>query len=1008
MTVTGMGWRVLLGLALLGAGTAPADAQAIPPGLPRYDLDIHLEIDHHVAHVRQVVTWTNCSCRATSELVFNAHAHFQLPKDQIGLTAKMLELLRMAPSEGLDTKGRALEVEKVFLLSPPGAAPQSVEHPLTAELGFHYQEQNDTALVVPLPRAVEPGAQVTVEVDFVFHLPPKQGRWGQWNGVTFLSNWLPVLAFYDAKGWQPTPFIPWHQPFFNEAAPYHARVTLPCDQRIACTGSILASRDVGDGLKEVEIAVSCARDFALLCSARYHDFTGHAGPVTVHVMAFAEHEHYAREMVRIACEAIPVYSRWFGPFPYPEFTIVESYFGWNGNECGGLVMIDERIFDLPHLALGFVESLVSHETCHQWWYNMIGTNGYCETWMDEAMATYFSHRLMDCKFGKQDRLLKLPSGLEWLPNIERQTYRYYGLYGTLGRGEATATVQDMPGFGHLVTLLSMCYDRGGKIVGMIEDRLGEAAFIDFMHIIYVKYHFRILRVADFQRELEIYTGHSWEEFFHNWLYGAGMSDWSVEEVKVEEKDQSAWSWLPLKRSCASPCRVTVLLWQKAEYTEQTVLGICLDGSESYQIRIPILPQVARLTLQDPPATVEILPEHRVRVEVELPCRPTQIAVDPDQVLVDRDPANNYWKPRVRLRLTPLASMLDETDLTTAYDRWNVIVGPWIYGAAYNDPWYTRSPMAGVRAGLYRTQSFDGGVYAAYRTDERDFAVGVEGLWDHWPWPHTQIGFNAERSLSGSVDERPTQRAVLFGRYVFLYGSSLYLPPIEYVETFGAYQENELPVPRREVPGAERFDETTSAGLHYHKDFLTPYWDPEGGYRFDATYAHGLQVLGEHKSFNQASAQLSYVQYLPGDVPWLSDTRVAARVYGAAALPKYGEFFPLGGGDLFRGYDLAERQGSLVWVASLEWRVPIARGLTYDLCDHIAGLRNIYGVLFYDVGDAYLSGNPLGGVAHAFGGGLRWDVTWFSIVEHTLLRLDVAKTINASTPFQIWIGIQHPF
>ena len=58
-------------------------------------------------------------------------------------------------------------------------------------------------------------------------------------------------------------------------------------------------------------------------------------------------------------------------------------------------MIDERIFGMPHLARGYVDYLVSHEVCHQWWYNLVGTNGYCETWMDEGLATYFSHRLLD-------------------------------------------------------------------------------------------------------------------------------------------------------------------------------------------------------------------------------------------------------------------------------------------------------------------------------------------------------------------------------------------------------------------------------------------------------------------------------------------------------------------------------------------------------------------------------------------------------------------------------------
>src|SRR5262249_37171531 len=149
-------------------------------------------------------------------------------------------------------------------------------------------------------------------------------------------------------------------------------------------------------------------------------------------------------------EAIEAYSRWFGPYPYPEFTIAESFFGWNGNECGMLVMIDERVFNMPHLAASYVELLVSHETCHQWWYNSVGTNGYRETWMDEGLATYFAHRLMDQKMGRNSRLMSYPRGLEWLPNIRREDYRAYSFYGTLGRGENGPCVREMPGFGHVV------------------------------------------------------------------------------------------------------------------------------------------------------------------------------------------------------------------------------------------------------------------------------------------------------------------------------------------------------------------------------------------------------------------------------------------------------------------------------------------------------------------------------------------------------------------------------
>jgi hemolysin activation/secretion protein len=142
--------------------------------------------------------------------------------------------------------------------------------------------------------------------------------------------------------------------------------------------------------------------------------------------------------------------------------------------------------------------------------------------------------------------------------------------------------------------------------------------------------------------------------------------------------------------------------------------------------------------------------------------------------------------------------------------------------------------------------------------------------------------------------------------------------------------------------------------------------------------------------------------------WLSETRLVARVYGGAALPTRGEFFSLGGSELFRGFDLRERQGSVVWVGSLEWRVPVVKQVSWDVCDHIVGVRNVYAAAFYDAGDAYLGRFSYGPVAHGLGVGLRVDLAWLGFVERTIVRFDAAKTVNADTPWQFWFGFQHPF
>ena len=93
---------------------------------------------------------------------------------------------------------------------------------------------------------------------------------------------------------------------------------------------------------------------------------GTGPPVKVKCLAFPEHEFYARVLIKHAAWPSRTSRSGSARSPYPEFTIAESYSSVNGNECGGLVMIDERVFSMPHLAEKYVQYLIAHETCHQW------------------------------------------------------------------------------------------------------------------------------------------------------------------------------------------------------------------------------------------------------------------------------------------------------------------------------------------------------------------------------------------------------------------------------------------------------------------------------------------------------------------------------------------------------------------------------------------------------------------------------------------------------------------
>ncbi len=994
-----------------------ADA-AVPQTLPRYDLQLTLDTTLHKADFRMIVTWTNRSTKPTNEIHFNFYPQYRIPDGDHLLLAKTLELLRLNPSEGIDRAGRHGSIERIALAAAGGES---------FALAYHYRHDNPSAVVVELPKQIVPGESISLELEGFIRLPNKQGRWGHWQGVHYLTNSLPVVAFFDELGWHAMPFVPWHQPFWNEAGTYTATIRLPVDQKLACSARVVETRQLSNGWTEHVTEPFLGRDFAILASADYQEFSSEiklksGRTVTLRCQAFARHEHYAREILKIIGEAIPVYSDWFGEFPYDQFTIAESYFGWNGNECSGLIMIDERVFGMPHLARGYVEYLVSHETCHQWWYNLVGTNGYSETFMDEGAATYFTHRLLDRKHGKNNNFLNWPSGMDWMPNIQRENYRNGSMYGAIRRDEMPAAAGDLPGFNHLVGLFSGAYDRGSRVFGMIESRLGEAAFFDFIRGLNEKYAWRIMSAADFRKELEAYTGQNWNEFFERWVYGKGLTDWQVESVEFVDQAPKVVGSDPLLAT-VRPKRTTAIVRQTGEYEEPTTVGFQVSSDPQSLIRVPVggFHEPRRYTLPTPygdqqTAEVSVTPlgEGRYQIETDFAVPPQQVEVDPDRILLDRNPANNVWKPQPKIAVTPFYSMLNQTDLTTDYDRWNFGGGPWIGGSLYPDPWFTRSSLIGLRAGAHRTQIFSGGAYAAYRTEYRDLVVGADGLWDHWPLPRTQLGFNIESRIDGpygNTNGRDTAtRASVFARYVHQYGSSLYLPPLAYSEAFSTYQDNFLPFARTRIRGSERPDWTYVAGLHTRVNLYTPYWDPERGFWFDATIGTGVAGLKQDVGYHQFRVELAGVQKVSENecLGCWNDTRVAARIVAMGALPDRGQFFALGGGTLFRGYDLAERQGSALWVANFELRLPIIRHVEWDVLDHTVGARNLWLAAFYDVGGVYTNGRVVGDVAHAIGTGLRVDTALFSFIERVTFRFDIAKTISDNTPLQFWFGVQHAF
>ncbi len=150
--------------------------------------------------------------------------------------------------------------------------------------------------------------------------------------------------------------------------------------------------------------------------------------------------------------------------------------------------------------------LVSHETAHQWFGDLLTCRNWANIWLNEGFATYFEALYGEHAYGKDHfnyemykdhRVVLKDEKYENLPTVNNR-------YGTADDA-----------FGANV------YERGSSILHMLKNILGDKLFFKAIKYYVSKNQFQNVDTHDFEKAVLEATGRNLYWFYNEWLFKAG-------------------------------------------------------------------------------------------------------------------------------------------------------------------------------------------------------------------------------------------------------------------------------------------------------------------------------------------------------------------------------------------------------------------------------------------------------------------------------------------------------
>jgi len=208
-------------------------------------------------------------------------------------------------------------------------------------------------------------------------------------------------------------------------------------------------------------------------------------------------------------------------FPFAKYDqiMVSGFQEFDGmeNVTATTLADTEVMFAEYPFARTLVEDLVSHELSHSWFGDMVTCRNWSELWLNEGFATFMEAAFREKVYGRENYISKLGQDRDaFIADDTAGSKRRHALRNELAKPDNS--VFDIT-----------TYQKGGLVVHMLRETVGDAAFWKGITLYLNKYKYGNAVSSDLEAAMEEASGKDLKWFFDEWVYSAGYPKLDVRQ-----------------------------------------------------------------------------------------------------------------------------------------------------------------------------------------------------------------------------------------------------------------------------------------------------------------------------------------------------------------------------------------------------------------------------------------------------------------------------------------------